>query len=85
MKREEELYEKIWNTKIGNQEMEDFINSREFNALQYIDKGERILDVGCGEGELACLAKNNYKEIYGVDISEKALKKAEKLGMKVKR
>lgn len=44
-------------------------------------KNKRMLDIGCGNGlMLKNLIKNN--EIYGIDISKKLLKEAEKIGVK---
>lgn len=84
MEKDKELYEKIWNKKIGVKR-ENIKNSRAFIAAKYLDRGERVLDIGCGEGAIAGLVKDRYKEICGVDISEKALVEAEKKGMRVKK
>ncbi len=54
-------------------------------TLKLIDKGERLLDIGCGDDTLGYFAKNKYKEVYGVDISKEALKIAEKRGIIVKK
>jgi len=52
---------------------------------ELLDKGERLLDIGCGDGTLGHFAKNKYKEVYGIDISEEALRIAEKRGIIVKK
>lgn len=43
--------------------------------------GPRILDIGCASGIICRLAsmKKNIKEIYGVDVCKKIIKKAKKL------
>ncbi|MDD5148282.1 MAG: class I SAM-dependent methyltransferase [Candidatus ainarchaeum sp.] len=42
--------------------------------LSHVGKKDRVLDVGCGYGRILRKLKN--REIYGCDISAKALKKA---------
>lgn len=44
----------------------------------------RILDVGCGRGLITCSLALKGFEVHGVDISEDALKIAEKLAYKLK-
>lgn len=39
-------------------------------------KGENILDLGCGTGELTNIIKNTSAKVIGTDISESMLKKA---------
>lgn len=44
-----------------------------------IDKSKKVLDVGCGDGEIACyLAKNYGCKVVGVDINESIIRKARK-------
>lgn len=85
MKSEERLYERIWKKKGIDKEPRIEKGSRVDIALKLLDKGERLLDIGCGDGTLGYFAKNKYKEVYGVDISEEALKIAEKRGIIVKK
>lgn len=46
---------------------------------------DRILDVGCGDGNLSVLIKEacKAKKVYGIEISEKGAKLASKNGVKV--
>ncbi|MHA1834244.1 MAG: class I SAM-dependent methyltransferase [Candidatus Baldrarchaeia archaeon] len=30
---------------------------------------ERLLDVGCGDGDLIFMAKDKFRECYGIDVS----------------
>jgi len=78
MKSEERLYERIWKKKGIDKEPKIEKGSRADIALKLLDKGDRLLDIGCGDGTLGYFAKNKYKEVYGVDISEEALKIAKK-------
>ncbi len=40
------------------------------------DKGKRILDVGCGAGEIACLLIENGFDVMGVDASHTGIERA---------
>lgn len=81
MTLEEELYEKIWKRKEPDAAPEVERGSRADVALNLLEKGERLLDIGCGDGIIGYFAKNNYRQIYGVDISDIALKIAEERGV----
>lgn len=48
--------------------------------MQFLVRGNRILDVGCGPGKNIELLKN--KELYGIDISEENIKIAKSKGYK---
>lgn len=49
---------------------------REDVAVSLLEKGENLLDIGCGEGQLLLKARNKYKNLYGVDIVPSRLEKA---------
>jgi len=76
MKPEEKLYEKIWTRQVPSRPEVDR-GSRAHVALTLLEKGDKLLDVGCGDGTVGYFSKNNYKFIYGIDVSETALKIAE--------
>jgi len=44
--------------------------------FELLSPGDRLLDLGCGDGDFALLAKNKFKEVFGVDISPIAIQKA---------
>lgn len=50
----------------------------------YQQKIERMLDMCCGDGTLSVMFRNylNIKEIYGIDVDRKALKKGEEIRYK---
>ena len=41
-------------------------------------RGRRVLDAGCGDGVLSCMLAHEGAEVYGIDISRKALEVAKK-------
>jgi len=59
------------------------VNTRYEIVNKILSPGERLLDIGCWIGESILLygAKNKFKEIYGVDIYENALKEAAEKGI----
>jgi 2-polyprenyl-3-methyl-5-hydroxy-6-metoxy-1,4-benzoquinol methylase len=50
---------------------------REDLALSLLDGGEKLLDVGCGNGSLVFKARTKYKQVYGIDISPSRIKEAQ--------
>jgi len=51
--------------------------SRTQAVFPLLPRGERLLDLGCGEGFLMALAKKEkFKQVYGVDIAQNAIDKA---------
>jgi len=65
-----------------NKNAESFSASREKNwpeieeLKKYIKKGEKVLDLGCGNGRLFKLFKGKNIKYIGVDFSEKMIQKA---------
>lgn len=63
---------------------EDFSRTRwniwsEFNIFRdFIKEGDKVLDVGCGNGRILELLKNEKINYTGVDVSEKLLEIAQK-------
>ena len=53
-------------------------------ATRYVNKCDLLLDVGCGNGIIACFLKEKVNQIHGVDNSRQNLKEAKKRGLKVK-
>ena len=85
----EEIYQKIWKRKLRTLKErpphETLCSARMYVANKLIGVCHRLLDVGCGAGNLAALIKDRCQEIYGVDISSEALRMAVKKGVKTTR
>ncbi len=81
MKIEQEAYEASWSQK--GKETKIYKGLRQDVTARLISGGERLLDVGCGDGTFAVLVKNKYQEVYGVDISAEAIKRAKGKGIRV--
>lgn len=83
-------YESYWSKRI-EQKSESPINEKLPNFLKkYTSYGailsnikpcDKLLDVGCGDGNVSQLYKNKSKEVFGIDISKTALEKAKQRGI----
>jgi ubiquinone/menaquinone biosynthesis C-methylase UbiE len=51
--------------------------SREDLVVSMLDKGNKFLDLGCGNGSLIFKLKDKFSELYGVDISPSRIKETE--------
>lgn len=77
----EESYSKIWERKTRSMDIGEK-GSRMDTASKLVDGGERLLDVGCGDGKFCIVVKSKYRELYGIDLSDYALSIAKKRGVK---
>lgn len=50
-------------------------------ARQYIGIGNKILDVGCSDGQVSIMLKNGKNTVYGIDVALKAVSKAIERGI----
>jgi ubiquinone/menaquinone biosynthesis C-methylase UbiE len=77
MKNEENLAKK-WNRiyKKGNP-WGNKPSSEAKEIARYLNKGDRVLDLGCGVGRDAIFLAKMGCEIWGIDISSEAIRKAE--------
>lgn len=82
---EKELYEKQYGEKkicsvnsfpLLRKLLKKFDLHREDLAISLLDRGERLLDVGCGSGSLMFKTMDNYNEVYGIDISLSRIEEA---------
>jgi len=76
-------YQKYWISKNG---LEQFMNyERNWYLAGFFRKGQKVLDLGCGDGSAALYLKQNLRiDVIGVDISENAIKKAKSRGIEAK-
>jgi len=79
------IYEKYWKDRLEadrlNQKKRFFPGEILESVNKILKSGERLLDLGCGEGNLFEITKHKFNEGHGCDISEIALKKAKKRGI----
>jgi SAM-dependent methyltransferase len=47
-------------------------------CIQFVTRGHRCLDIGCGDGYLLRRVAGNFEELYGLDISPSILEEARK-------
>jgi methionine biosynthesis protein MetW len=79
---EKQLYSTIWQEKL-RREVDPSADGdlRVRDALALVDPGDKLLDVGCGEGVLADLARSRFREVHGIDIADDAVRLARAKGM----
>jgi 2-polyprenyl-3-methyl-5-hydroxy-6-metoxy-1,4-benzoquinol methylase len=70
-----DYYEDLWERLPADAAGEDLGRRREF-ALANIAAGERVLDLGCGAGELTASLAAAGATVTGVDVAEAALRRA---------
>lgn len=85
---ENELYEKQYGqqkliNKISFPQLrkifKQYDHHREDLVLSLLDTAETLLDVGCSDGSLILKARNIFKEIYGIDISQSRINNAKQI------
>ncbi len=74
----------VWkssNNRYHNQDFEVDENNLNVNVAilsKYVQNGDRVLDIGCGEGKFGCLLKNKDCTLLGVDIDIESAQYAKK-------
>jgi methionine biosynthesis protein MetW len=76
----EDLYNKIWKDQATAAPYTGG-NLRVDLANQVVERGRRLLDLGCSDGVLGELLKPRFNEVAGVDVSETALVVAKQRGI----
>ena len=78
-------YERYWKEKQAKRSLnsnEKVFPSEILEVIELLLKGGgRLLDVGCGNGNVMEIAEHRFDEAYGCDISETVLKTAKNKGM----
>lgn len=70
-----ELYESLWASLPEGLEPTDFALRRRF-LLERVGEGDRVLDVGCGEGAFTAALVRAGTRAVGVDVAEEPLRRA---------
>lgn len=82
---QQDLYQSIWGRKLGERGCSNTASlpggSRYDVAASMVLPAGRLLDIGCGDGSFAKSQAGKFKEIYGVDISDKAVQAARANGV----
>ncbi len=68
-------HESLWETVPAGLEPPDFALRRRF-LLKHVAAGERVLDVGCGEGRFASELVSVGTSVVGIDVAEEPLRRA---------
>ena len=80
-----QTYEKYWTEKRFKQHIKNVRKTFPSEILESVEKvlinGNRLLDVGCGDGSLIEIARSRFDEVYGCDISELILRDAKTRGI----
>jgi len=80
------FYEKMYGDERTDKPSLPFLYSklRRFELNRYdlvfenIPEGDRVLEIGCGDGELLFKLKNKYREVWGIDISKPRIDRIKK-------
>lgn len=73
-----DYYETLWKRLPEGFEPADFPARLRF-LLAHVEAGERVLDVGCGEGRFAGELARAGARVVGIDIAEEALRRARRV------
>jgi 2-polyprenyl-3-methyl-5-hydroxy-6-metoxy-1,4-benzoquinol methylase len=80
---EEILYRQIWEKRMNSVgKAYDDGELRIAMAASFTDCGKRLLDVGCGDGSFILRVKDQFEEVFGLDISPMAVELCRKNGIK---
>lgn len=75
MAASEDYHEALWEAVTEGLEPVDFARRSDF-LLGRVGAGERVLDVGCGEGRFAAALVDARAEVVGVDVAAEPLRRA---------
>jgi 2-polyprenyl-3-methyl-5-hydroxy-6-metoxy-1,4-benzoquinol methylase len=73
-------HESLWETVPAGLEPPDFALRRRF-LLEAVTAGDRVLDVGCGEGRFASELVSAGASVVGIDVAEEPLRRARRSEM----
>ena len=70
-----DYHESLWESIPAGLEPQDFRMRLAF-LLKHVHAGERLLDVGCGEGRFAAAVLDVGAQVVGIDVAEEPLRRA---------
>jgi 2-polyprenyl-6-hydroxyphenyl methylase / 3-demethylubiquinone-9 3-methyltransferase len=70
-----DYHEELWRALPEGLEPSDFLARRDF-LLAHVSPGERVLDVGCGEGRFTKELVGAGAQAVGIDVAEEPLRRA---------
>lgn len=81
-----EFYEKVYKNEYNlaekksspNKKLKKFSLDRDDLIVKNIPKGNKLLEIGCGEGDLLIRLKNKYRILYGIEIAKTRIDRANK-------
>ena len=81
MQKTKKFYDTYGYVKQARKHVAEFDDSRVKKIREFVE-GKRVLDIGCSDGTISTILAGNKREVYGVDISKKAVDAAIKKGIK---
>ena len=78
----DKIYDKRYNSR---NPLRRYVHRAQYESiLRYIHPHERVIDIGCGEGVLACLMAEKGVRVVGIDISEPNISAARELARRLR-
>jgi 2-polyprenyl-3-methyl-5-hydroxy-6-metoxy-1,4-benzoquinol methylase len=72
-------HESLWESIPAGLEPSDFQRRSRF-LLERVERGDRVLDVGCGEGRFAAALVAAGAQVTAIDVAEEPLRRAREIG-----
>jgi 2-polyprenyl-3-methyl-5-hydroxy-6-metoxy-1,4-benzoquinol methylase len=76
-----QLYNRYWEERLRRPRNDTGEPNEILEAVEIVLGGGRLLDVGCGTGDVVAVPRSRCTAIHGCDVSEIALRKATRRGM----